>query len=150
MVGKWYPQDKNEYVKHTCVELLKKHEGLELKPYRCTSGKLSIGYGRNLEDRGITPLEAQMMLDHDVAITMPLLASRYEWFECLSPARQIVCINMAYNLGMGGFHGFKKMRKNLAKGLFKEAAAEMLDSNWAKQVGQRAIELSEIMEKGRL
>ena len=34
------------------------HEGLEQKVYRCTAGKLTIGVGRNLEDKGITEEEA--------------------------------------------------------------------------------------------
>ena len=37
----------------TLLERIKKqlvrHEGLRLKPYRCTAGKLTIGYGRNLD-----------------------------------------------------------------------------------------------------
>ncbi len=153
MVGSWYPETNTEsytLARQTAVNMLMKHEGLRLKPYECPSGKLTIGYGRNLESTGISPLEALLMLEHDVDSYKVLLQARYPWFSGLSPARQVVCINMAYNLGMGGFHGFKKMRKNLAKGLFKDAAKEMLDSKWAKQVGERALELSVIMEKGRL
>lgn len=29
-------------------EQLVRHEGLRLRPYRCTAGKLTIGIGRNL------------------------------------------------------------------------------------------------------
>ncbi|MDY0127369.1 MAG: hypothetical protein RBR69_04500 [Candidatus Cloacimonadaceae bacterium] len=39
-------------------EQLVRHEGLRLKPYRCTAGKLTIGIGRNLNDCGITQSEA--------------------------------------------------------------------------------------------
>ena len=34
-------------------EQLVRHEGLRLKPYRCTAGKLTIGIGRNLDGRSI-------------------------------------------------------------------------------------------------
>lgn len=130
--------------------MLKKHEGLRLKPYRCTAGKLTIGYGRNLEDVGISEKEALQMLKHDVNSYRKLLTARYQWFESLSTDRKAVCINMAFNLGMRGFHGFKNMRMYINKGLYSEAAKEMLDSKWAKQVGFRAVELAQIMEEGKI
>ena len=45
---------------------LVRHEGLKLKPYRCTAGKLTIGIGRNLDDRGISQKEAYAMLERDI------------------------------------------------------------------------------------
>jgi lysozyme len=47
-------------------EQLVRHEGLRLKPYRCTAGKLTIGIGRNLDDRGISQKEAYAMLERDI------------------------------------------------------------------------------------
>ena len=44
-----------------------RHEGLRLKPYRCTAGKLTIGIGRNLDDCGISQKEAYAMLERDIA-----------------------------------------------------------------------------------
>ncbi len=132
------------------VEMLKKHEGLRLKPYKCTAGKLTIGYGRNLEDVGISEREALQMLKHDVNSYRELLTARYDWFEGLAPARKVVCINMAFNLGINGFHGFKMMRMYINKGIYSEAAKEMLNSKWAKQVGYRATELAKIMEEGKI
>lgn len=43
-------------------QMLIRHEGLKLKPYQCTAGKLTIGVGRNIEDMGITEDEAIYML----------------------------------------------------------------------------------------
>ena len=45
---------------------LVRHEGLRLKPYRCTAGKLTIGVGRNLEDKGISQQEAYELLENDI------------------------------------------------------------------------------------
>lgn len=42
-------------------------EGLRLRPYRDSVGKLTIGCGRNLDDVGITAAEAMMLLDNDVS-----------------------------------------------------------------------------------
>lgn len=53
-------RDKDFHKKLT--DQLIKHEGLRLKPYRCPAGKLTIGIGRNLEDKGITEKEAVMLL----------------------------------------------------------------------------------------
>jgi lysozyme len=47
-------------------EQLVRHEGLRLKPYRCTAGKLTIGIGRNLDDKGISQTEAYVLLDNDI------------------------------------------------------------------------------------
>ena len=47
--------------------LLIYHEGLRLGVYRCPAGKLTIGVGRNLEDRGITEEEAYYLLRNDIA-----------------------------------------------------------------------------------
>ena len=44
---------------------LVRHEGMRLKPYRCTAGKLTIGIGRNLDDRGISQKEAYVLLEYD-------------------------------------------------------------------------------------
>ena len=45
---------------------LVKHEGFRLKPYRCTAGKLTIGIGRNLDDRGISQKEDYAILERDI------------------------------------------------------------------------------------
>jgi lysozyme len=123
---------------------LKKHEGLRLKPYRCTAGKLSIGYGRNLDDVGITKEEAEILLDKDIAVCKRE-ARRFGWFEELSSERQDVIVEMIFNLGMSRFLGFKKTIQAIMDKDFEEAAAQMLDSKWARQVGQRAITLSSKM-----
>ena len=36
------------------IAQLRLHEGERLFPYKCTAGRLTIGVGRNLDDRGIT------------------------------------------------------------------------------------------------
>jgi len=45
---------------------LVRHEGLKLKPYRCTAGKLTIGIGINLDVCGISQKEAYTMLERDI------------------------------------------------------------------------------------
>ena len=62
-------------------------EGLRLKPYRDTVGKLTIGWGRNLEDNGITKLEAEVLLDHDLAAAELECRRAFPWPRTRSRAR---------------------------------------------------------------
>lgn len=130
------------------AEQLKKHEGLKFKPYTDTVGKLTLGVGRNLIDKGITEQEALFMLNNDVDYFYSKLCQRINWMKTLDDARQNVLVNMAFNLGIAGLMSFKKMLLACEHGNFKIAATEMLNSKWAKQVGNRAVELSEQMRTG--
>jgi lysozyme len=128
------------------IELIKKHEGLRLSPYKCTSGKLTIGYGRNIEDNGISKQEAEIMLFNDISSCEGELDLKIPIWRDLSEPRRAVLVNMVFNLGYPRFSKFKKMLKAIKEKDFNRAAAEMLDSRWARQVGNRAIELAEIMK----
>ena len=129
---------------------LLKHEGLRLKPYRCSAGKLTIGVGRNLEDRGITKDEAVMMLDNDIRLCEEQLISRIgSVYKGLDEVRKSVLINMCFNLGIGGLLEFKNTLAFISSEDWERAANNMLVSKWAKQVGRRAIELAEMMRKGK-
>lgn len=129
------------------LQALKIDEGLRLHPYLCTAGKQTIGYGRNLDDVGITEAEAEAMLKADIEVATQdakSFATAAVW-QCLSPERQAVLINMAFNLGLSRLSQFKRMQANLARHAYDEAAAEMLNSRWARQVPNRARRLAELM-----
>jgi len=131
-------------------EQLVKHEGLRLKPYRCTAGKLTIGVGRNLDDCGISKTEAYVLLENDIQhCEKQLLDEIPEIYSPLDEVRKSVLLNMCFNLGIGGLLGFNNTLAYIASGDWERAANGMLASKWAKQVGRRAIELSELMRKGK-
>jgi len=131
-------------------EQLVRHEGLRLKPYRCTAGKLTIGIGRNLEDRGISQKEAYAMLERDIQDCEQWLIDEIpEIYNKLDEVRQSVLLNMCFNLGIKGLLEFKNTLAFIDAGDWERAANGMLASKWAKQVGRRAIELSELMRKGK-
>lgn len=128
-------------------EQLVLHEGLRLKPYRDTVGKLTIGVGRNLDDVGITRAEALLLLANDIeAVTGQL--EKYGWYKLLDPVRQKVIVDMAFNLGLAGLLKFQKMIAAIGCMDYEGAAEEMLDSRWARQVGRRAQRLAEMMRTG--
>lgn len=130
------------------IEMLKRHEGRRLFPYKCTAGKTTIGYGRNIQDTGISEEEAEFMLQADVERCILELVDKTDYFIILCEPRQTVLINMLFNLGWGRFSRFKKMIKAVREGDYLRASVEMLDSRWADQVGGRAKELSAIMLTG--
>jgi lysozyme len=131
------------------VRQLRLHEGERLKPYRCTAGKLTIGVGRNLDDRGITPAESAMLLANDISAVETELLRALPWASQLDEVRQRVLLDMAFNLGLPGLLEFRRTLATIQAGRYQQAAAMMLDSKWAAQVGQRARRLSQMMVSGQ-
>ncbi len=123
------------------------HERLKLKPYRCSAGKLTIGVGRNLEDKGISEEEALFLLRNDIDKAVTDL-EKHSWYIKLDPIRQKVLIDMAVNLGTNGLLQFERMIAALEKGDYENAAKEMQDSKWYRQVKSRGVRLVEMMRTG--
>ena len=88
------------------VDQLMRHEGLRLKPYRDTVGKLTIGIGRNLDDVGISRDEAMVLLKNDIDKTITALREHLPFYDSLSEARRNVLANMAFNMGIRGLLDF--------------------------------------------
>ena len=126
---------------------LKQDEGLRLLPYKDTVGKLTIGYGLNL-DAGISEIEAHWLLQNRVNDIRRNLYSAFTWYRFLNDTRKDVIVNMVYNLGLAGVLRFKKLIERLELHDYKGAAHEMLDSKWASQVGKRAERLAQTMMSG--
>ncbi len=126
---------------------IKADEGIRLHPYADTTGKQSIGYGRNLTDNGIDIDEAEMMLDKDLARIIVAVPMRWAPFSTLDPVRQNVLLNIAYNTGVNGLMLFRHMLAACARGDFVTAAAEIRNSQLAPG---RALRLAKQMERGVL
>ena len=162
-------------LKHSLEDQLILHEGLRLETYKCPAGFWTVGVGRNLEgkpltggeqeyilgrsgltpeqvidilkERGVTKDEALFLLANDIDDAIADLQN-FDWFEELDPVRKKVVIDMRYNLGPTRFRGFRKMIAALARGDYKAAAAEMVDSKWYHEVGNRSKRLVRMMETG--
>lgn len=119
-------------------------EGLRLAPYRDTRGFLTIGYGRCLDRRGISEGEATMMLDNDIAALSAQLGAML-FFRALDPVRQDVMLNLAYNLGIAGLLGFRRMIGALDMHDWNTAAAELLDSAAARELPVRYHRLADAL-----
>ena len=131
--------------------MLKKHEGFVSHVYEDSTPEkyLTIGYGRLVDQRlggGISKDEADFLLLNDVRNCIKILKNQLDYFDELSENRQIVLINMYFNLGNRLFN-FKNMLFALAKKDYDEVAVQMLDSKWAQQVKGRSSELARMMKE---
>jgi lysozyme len=126
------------------VENLKTEEGFRARPYHCTAGILTIGFGRNLSNSGlgITEEEATVLLKNDVIRTIDEVRQRWPWFDDLSKAAREVLVELCFQLGAPRLSGFKKCLAALEAQDYSTAAAELLDSKFAKQVPARANRLA--------
>ena len=129
-------------------EYIQRNEGLRLKPYECSAGKLTIGYGRNIEDNGITEEEANIMFEHDLEIVADELREIFQTFDDLSYNRKKCLMDMCFNLGKTRFKRFKKTIRAVNIGDFDEAAAQILDSAYARQLPSRSANNAMLMRKG--
>jgi lysozyme len=139
-------------VKDLVKTMLVVDEGLRLKPYRDTVGKLTIGVGRNLDDVGISEDEAFYMLENDIQKAIQDATDIFGtsvWLS-LDEVRQAVIIDMLFNLGKPRFLTFRKFIQAVKEGDFEKAAKEMFDSRWAKQVKDRAERLAYMMRTGEI
>ncbi len=145
------------------------HEGLRLQVYQDTLGIDTIGIGRNLEDRGITKEEldwmdipnmdavyeygiteadAMYLAKNDVQIVEEELVRAHPCVDKLDAVRQLVLVDMAFNMGVPRLGKFKKMWNAVHENKFDIAAKEMLDSRWAIQVKSRSTKLAHAMHHG--
>ena len=131
----------------TLDEQLLLHEGLHLKPYVDTVGKVTIGVGRNLTDVGLSLPEIGNLLADDIERARRLV-QRFPWFNDLDMVRTKVLVDMAFNLG-GRLLGFKLFLAAVGRGDYTVASTEMLNSAWARQVPTRAARLATMMRTGR-
>jgi len=128
--------------------LLIHHEGLRTKPYLCSAGKLTIGVGRNLEANGVSVDEAIGLMRNDLARCRGEL-DKSGFGNDIGLVRQTVLRNMLFNLGLTRFFQFEKMLMAVQAKDWERVAAEMLNSEWARQVGDRATRLAEMMRQDR-
>lgn len=127
--------------------MLLQQEGLRLKAYMDEVGKITIGVGRNLDDKGISRDEAIMLLNADIADAIDDVQHVCSIYDQLSRPRQLVLVSMAFNMGRERLNGFVHFLNKLHQNDWAGAADEMLDSVWAKQVGARATTLAKMMRE---
>lgn len=138
---------QNNQVTEKELKMYGQDEGLKLKVYRCPAGKLSIGYGLNLEDTGITEEEAEYLLRNRLlkveAAAKEIFGDKL-WSE-FGDIRRMAFVNMIYNLGIKGFKGFTQTINLAKEKKWKECGLNILNTLWARQVGARAHRISRMI-----
>lgn len=124
--------------------------GTAVKPGTLVKGHVTVGIGRALDVRGITPDEAKYLLTNDINSFFLGLQQRYVWFNNLDDVRQRVMCNLAFNMGLDGIAKFHEMLEYIADGRYGLAASAMEDSIWFHQVGARAVRLVDAMRTGAM
>lgn len=136
------------------VEMIKVHEGVETHAYVDTVGKITIGVGRNidvLEGLGLSMREIDFLLSNDIERVEEELTSALPWTVDLlitNSPRFDALVDLCFNLGLPRFLNFVKALDACSESDWERAADEFLDSRWATQVGNRAIEITEMIRTG--
>ena len=128
---------------------IKAHEGLRLSAYTDTTGHITIGYGRNISNVGISQSEADYLLGNDIQSAIGT-AETQDWWPHVkgSDARARAFIEILFNLGLGGLAYFRKALDAAMSDDWDTCSVELLDSLWAKQVGKRAEVLAAMVKTG--
>jgi lysozyme len=126
-------------------DFIKFNEGYEQFVYKCTGGKNTIAFGRNLDDVGISEQEAEILLNNDINAAQYDLVKIFPDFSTFPKDVIIALTDMRFNLGPGGFRKFKKMIEAIKSNDYEKAAEEAKDSRWYKQVGLRGERVCKLL-----
>ena len=133
------------------VDTLKRHEGVRSHAYKCSENMITVGVGRNLDENGgigLSDDEIEYLLMNDIERCDAELRAAYDWYENLKKPRRDAMINMCFNLGLTRLRGFVKALEAMSREQYDVAADEFMDSRWADQVGDRAVEVTELIRSG--
>ena len=130
------------------IDTLVRHEGLRRLAYEDSVGILTIGVGRNIEEVGLSDDEIYYLLKNDIRRCETELDNSFRWYKDLDQVRQEAMINLCFNLGITKLRKFKLALRAMEAKDYEDAADEFLDSLWATQVGQRAVEVTYMIRFG--
>ena len=133
------------------IEMLRKHESVETHAYKCSANKTTIGVGRNIDKNGgigLSQMEIDYLLANDIKRVEAELSQAFNWYDDLNDPRKDAMMDMCFNMGLPRLSKFKKSLAAMSNRHYEIAAVELLDSLWARQVGQRAVTISEIIRTG--
>ena len=133
------------------LQEIRRDEGVVPHAYQDSLGYWTVGVGRLIDKRRggkLSDDEIDYLLVNDITRFVDELDARLPWWRTLSPVRQRVMVNMAFNLGTAGLLGFRNTLKPVEAGRYDLAARGMMASKWATQVKGRAVRLAEMMRAG--
>jgi lysozyme len=141
-----------------CGAIIKAEEGFRSKPYYCSEGYPTVGYGKVIGSKGdpLPNIEVNQnaegaWLFTEINKVIGLVSNRHHvaWSKC-NDARRAILVSMCYQLGLTGMSNFKMMLSSICEEDFNSAALHMLDSRWNKQTPNRAARHAEQMQAGKM
>ena len=146
----------------TIEQFITRHEGRKLKPYKCTAGHWTIGVGWNMDANplpkdirdylkahgSITNEMVDKLLDISINQAVKDCHKLFPEFESFSPNRKMALTDFVFQLGLSRSSAFVNTIAAINTGRWEDAVKEMRDSNWFKQVPNRAKEVTELIEEG--
>jgi lysozyme len=133
------------------ADQIAKHEGVKKFAYKCPAGKWTIGIGRNIDEDGgigLSDAEIYTLLNNDIQRTDEELTNAFRFYDDLDRVRKDAMINICFNIGLPRLRGFKMALKLMETKDYPEASMEFLNSLWASQVGQRALDIAHMIQYG--
>jgi len=145
-----YPKDDpmDIYARRMTRNKLMNEEGFRSLVYQCSAGANTIGFGRNLDAKGVGKEEAIILLNNDIEDAFRYLKHK-EFWRNLTPIQKTVLADMYYNLGSSGLSKFVKMHQALTIGDYEEASVQMLDSKYAQQLPGRSARNAILIQEGK-
>ena len=133
-------------VVNSIIDFTAKSEGFSSTPYICPAGYRTIGYGRNLDAKPlnvdeISEEDAYQLLESDLEEVYDQLARKFPYFVDCELYVQAVLLDMTFNMGIGDISKFKDMLSACKNHDDEKMIAEMKDSRWYNQVGNRSENL---------
>lgn len=142
--------------------MIKRHEGYSSSIYKCPAGFRTVGWGHNLDTNHppkdidiylkvndvITPDMAERLLSIDMKIAENSCGILFPHFNSFSPNRRDALIDFLFNIGLKKARGFKDAVRAINSEDWDMAALEMKNSKWFSQVGDRAVEICNIIQNG--
>lgn len=127
--------------------MMMEDEGERLMMYQDTVGKWTIGIGHNLSDKPISKLVSRMMFMEDLADAIDDVQHCCSIYDELSRPRQLVMINLAFNLGRERLGKFVRFLGAIHRNDWEDAADELLDSKAARDLPVRYDRLAKMMRE---
>jgi lysozyme len=141
-----------------CLSIVKHEEGFSTKPYYCTEGYPTGGYGKLLGGKGeplpdlaFNEADESKWLQGRIIELIGSVSNRHQlaWSKC-NDAQRAILVSMAYQLGITGLANFRLFLQSLSEADFNSAALHMLDSRWHKQTPKRAQRHAEQIQTGEM
>jgi lysozyme len=132
------------------VQMLRLHEGVRYKVYVCSEGYETIGVGRNISEGGLglSKDEVDYLLVNDIKRVQDELTRSYPWFARLDEVRRDAMVDICFNIGLTKLRGFVNALAAMSRSQYEIAADEFMDSRWSEQVGNRAVEVTDMIRTG--